>query len=660
MNMFGTGNREEDELLRLLRQGLITPEQLQDMSAGQQAARELRGSASDTLTPMGSRRDGAVRAAASLQPETTAMAQAPAQRASTPMESRSEGIKERGLEDLLKDRASTVAPMLDQRSGGMKERGLEDLLKGRASTATPMLDERRETTLKAPGLQPETTATAKATVQPDLQPMASRSEDMEEPSLTGAVERGLLPGEEGYVEPIRPPSRMSQVADYLKENPDVAAAGLQSIGSLIANIGMARGQKKADEKTQERTARANLIGAITSGRARPQVQAETPDAGFLGQLGSGLATAGKLGSDLIKQRNVMDLKEGELQRKVAADAVRAARVAAQNKMTDAQIEDLIARQTLAMTAEERKRFEAEFRKQYGIDSLELKREEQDRRFNLDVQKFENKVLGDEFLRNLQREGQDIEERNMALKEAYFGLDEADKKQAWDLAIKRSNLDEKKFVLDKELYEFKKEEAKFKRDEAMSEASSKARAELRGIINKDLNGDILKRYVDSQNGLFPTYDGLNAAYSNFVDDSNAANMNAVFQMYQRLFDPATVREGDLELQKRGQGMVLDIIASAERLDGGGFVLAKEQIENMKDVSDQYIASAREKANERLGNYIDNVILGEGATATQLRQADALRAYYAPIFGDPMTQGGGTGGGRTGTAGADFVGENYSDE
>ena len=181
MNMFGTGNPEEDELLRLLRQGLITPEQLKDMSAGQQAAQELRGGVSDTLIPMGSRRDTTVRAAASLQPETTAMAQAPAQRASTPMGSRSEGMKERSLTDMLKDRASTAAPMLD---------------------------ERRETTLRRPSLQPETTATAKASVQPDLQPMASRSEDMEEPSLTGAVERGLLPGEKGYVEPIRPPSRM--------------------------------------------------------------------------------------------------------------------------------------------------------------------------------------------------------------------------------------------------------------------------------------------------------------------------------------------------------------------------------------------------------------------------------------------------------------------
>ena len=53
--MFGTGNREEDELLKLLRQGLITPEQLEDMSAGQQAAQNIRSfttlPASETYTP---------------------------------------------------------------------------------------------------------------------------------------------------------------------------------------------------------------------------------------------------------------------------------------------------------------------------------------------------------------------------------------------------------------------------------------------------------------------------------------------------------------------------------------------------------------------------------------------------------------------------------
>ena len=655
MNMFSTGNREEDELLRLLRQGLITPEQLEDMSAGQQAARELRSGASDSLSPMGSRRDDAVRAAAGLQPETTAMAQAPAQRASTPMASRSEGMMERGLEDLLKGRASTAAPMLDQRREGMEERGLEDLLKGRASTATPMLDERRETMLRRPSLQPETTATAKASVQPDLKPMSSRSEDMEEPSLTGAVERGLLPGEEGYVEPIRPPSRMSQVADYLKENPDVAAAGLQSIGSLIANIGMARGQKKADEKTQQRTARANLIGAITSGRARPQVQAETPSAGFLGQLGSGLATAGKLGSDLIKQRNVMDLKEGELQRKVAADAVRAARVAAQNKMTDAQIEDLIARQTLAMTAEERKQFEAEFRRKLDLQKMELEQQ----KFEESIKQWDDKNKARAF-------DQALKTRAADLAESYFDLSKEDKARAWKMQADKLDIQLEELGLKKDYYglaeeelEFKKEEAQRKIDQQIKEMRAAQRRRTMELVD-NLDAKQLNRFVDSQNGLFPTYNGLNAAYNDFLDDANSANMVAVFQMYQRLFDPATVREGDLRIQEEGQGLYLRLKSQYERALGSGSVLATDLIDQMKDVADRYIRSAREDANSRLDVYINQFVAGEGATEDELRQADALRAYYGSIFGDPMTQGGGTGGGRTGTAGADFVGENYSDE
>jgi hypothetical protein len=170
MNMFGTGNREEDELLRLLRQGLITPEQLEDMSAGQQAAQELRGGVSDTPTPMGSRRDVTVRAP-NLQPETTAMAQAPAQRASMPMASRSEGIKERGLEDLLKDRASTAAPMLDQRR-------VEDGQPRFVNTFTPR------------GYLPEEKA------ELSIRERARGKQDPKIAALNATpVERGLLPGE---------------------------------------------------------------------------------------------------------------------------------------------------------------------------------------------------------------------------------------------------------------------------------------------------------------------------------------------------------------------------------------------------------------------------------------------------------------------------------
>ena len=169
MNMFGTGNREEDELLRLLRQGLITPEQLEDMSAGQQAAQELRGGVSDTLTPMGSRRDPTVRAP-NLQPETTVTAKAPVQRDMQPMASRSEGMKERSLTDMLKDRVSTATPMLDQR---------------REEDPQP----RFVNTFKPRGYLPEELA------ELSIREKARGKQDPKISMDAQPVERGLLPGE---------------------------------------------------------------------------------------------------------------------------------------------------------------------------------------------------------------------------------------------------------------------------------------------------------------------------------------------------------------------------------------------------------------------------------------------------------------------------------
>ena len=153
----------------------------------------------------------------------------------------------------------------------------------------------------------------------------------------------------------------------------------------------------------------------------------------------------------------------------------------------------------------------------------------------------------------------------------------------------------------------------------------------------MTGKQLNRFVDSQNGLFPTYNGLNAAYNDFLDEANSANMVAVFQMYQRLFDPATVREGDLRIQEEGQGLYLRYKSQYERALGEGSVLATDIIHQMKDVADRYIRSAREDANGRLDVYINQFVAGEGATEDELRQADALRAYYGSIFGDPMTRG-----------------------
>ena len=316
--MFSTGNREEDELLRLLRQGLITPEQLQDMSAGQQAARELRGSASDSLSPMGSRRDAAVRAAASLQPETTAMAQAPAQRASMPMASRSEGIKERGLEDLLKDRASTAAPMLDQRRE-------EDGQPRFVNTFTPrgyLPEEKAELSIRerARGKQDPKIAALNATpVERGLLPGERAEEETPDdesfdPSL-GRYEEMPIVMEETIVTPNDgdaeedQQSFLSRIGSLIANNPELAASGAQLLGGLLSNAAQNRAQRRADRTTDQRVARANLISAITGGRARPTVErAQADTGGFMSLDTLGKALQG--GGAAVK---------GELARQVAED-----------------------------------------------------------------------------------------------------------------------------------------------------------------------------------------------------------------------------------------------------------------------------------------------------------------------------------------------------
>ncbi len=529
MNMFSTGNPEEDELLRLLRAGQVTPELLRQMQAERQATQELQGMTGDPLVR---------RAMPSMEETVVSASRTPSQRNITGF-------------DL-------------QRSS-------------------------------------------------DPQIKLNDSPQAQRPLPAG-----------------QPKSILSRLGDYVKENPDVAMAGLQSVGSLLSGVGAARGQKEADRATQERVARSNLIGALTGGKSRPQVAQDAPDAGFLGQLGGALQGAGQLGGELLKQRSVMNLKESELQRKIQRDATYAARVASQNDLTDAQIQNMIDRYTLAMSAEERMRFVAEFQKELGLGRLELSKE----RLALEVEKFGDQKAGRLFVEELQNRKQD-------LAEAYFSLSEADKLQAWDMAMKQFGLQEKKFELSTKEYDLDVKKAEAAEKEALATAAAETKREARKIVRQDLNNDILKRYVDSQNGLFPTYSGLNAAYANFVQDANTANMNAVFQMYQRLFDPATVREGDLEIQRIGQGLLLQAQAAVEKAGGGGFVLAKKQIDNMKAVADQYIESVRTEAGGKLDRYIDNFVLGASPSASDTQLANALRAYYGPIFGE-VSQLGAVGG------------------
>ena len=157
-----------------------------------------------------------------------------------------------------------------------------------------------------------------------------------------------------------------------------------------------------------------------------------------------------------------------------------------------------------------------------------------------------------------------------------------------------------------------------------------------IVKNNLNGDVLKKFMGSERGAFNTYQGLMAAWSDFESKPTSANMNGVFNMYQQLFDPATVREGDLELQRRGQGAFADAFAAGQRLFGEGFVLEQETIEEMKQVADMYYNDALEKERVKLDSYLEKFVAPEDAAS--------IRAYYNTIWGAPQ----GAAAGGTGTA------------
>ena len=342
MNMFSTGNPEEDELLKLLRQGLITPEQLENMSAGQQAAQELRGGVSDTLTPMGSRRDTTVRAAASLQPETTATAQAPAQRASTPMESRSEGMKERSLTDMLKDRASTAAPMLDQRNkedaqprfvntfvprGYLPEEKADLSIRERARGRQDPKISMNATPVER-GLLPGERAEEEEAPDESFDPSLGRYPEMPFPISETIVDAKRLGAEEDQQ------SLLSRIGSLIANNPEAVASGAQLIGGLVSNAAQNRAQRKADRTTDQRVARANLISAITGGRARPTVErAQADTGGFMSLDTLGKALQG--GGAAVKGELARQVEEAERERKAGLDD-RAASVAEQRAETQEQ------------------------------------------------------------------------------------------------------------------------------------------------------------------------------------------------------------------------------------------------------------------------------------------------------------------------------------
>jgi hypothetical protein len=177
---------------------------------------------------------------------------------------------------------------------------------------------------------------------------------------------------------------------------------------------------------------------------------------------------------------------------------------------------------------------------------------------------------------------------------------------------------------------------------------KAAAALRGLIKSELNGDALKGFMNPERGTFRVYNGLQAAWSNYQKDPTSANMNGIFNMYQQLFDPATVREGDLELQRRGQGVFAEVAATIQRVGGQGFVLSQGTIEDMKSVADEFYAAMLDQEAENLNGYITEFVEPDDGAA--------LRRYYGRLWNTTIGEAT-TGEATTGEAGDSFVEANY---
>jgi hypothetical protein len=424
---------------------------------------------------------------------------------------------------------------------------------------------------------------------------------------------------------------LSRLGNAAKANPDIALAGMEGIGSLLANIGAGRAQKAADQTQRQGMARSNLVSALTGGKVRPGVAEETPQMGLLGRVGQALGTTGKLGREVSEERfergfkeeemgRKYDVKEAELDRKIAADGLKLSELARKEKLDEARIENWIARNTLGMDRNDVNRYRAEIYAKLGEGRLAL-----------DVDKFAQEKIEFKELMGLKGD-------KLALAQKIQSFDEGDINRMYALSLDEFALDERRVdALEAKGLVDKKRAEDYGRSVSIAEhaAGADRRKALQTTI-RNLDKAELAEMMDPKQGALKVVNGLNSAYKDYEADANQANMNAVFQMYQRMFDPATVREGDLSIQREGQGVILNHLATLERTVGGGFVLHSSVIENMENIAQRYRASMQASAENKLDNYLNQIYLGKTPTEQDIAEAEQIRNYYNAVWNFDPTQ------------------------
>jgi hypothetical protein len=130
------------------------------------------------------------------------------------------------------------------------------------------------------------------------------------------------------------------------------------------------------------------------------------------------------------------------------------------------------------------------------------------------------------------------------------------------------------------------------------------------------------YLDPTQGAKNLYGQMRVLWNDYEKDATPANVGAIFQVYQRFFDPATVREGDLKILQEAEGTFRRLQAKAERLVGGGGSLSSDTVEEMKRITDEVHGLQARKAMEDVNAYI--------STALDPRDRQATTEYYDRIF------------------------------
>jgi hypothetical protein len=347
--------------------------------------------------------------------------------------------------------------------------------------------------------------TQRRSIDPRAQLSTERVEKGEISPVSEGVEVGLL----------------SRIGKAITDNPELAASGAQLLGGLISNAAQNRAQRRADRTTNQRVARANLISAITGGRARPTVErAQADTGGFMSLDTLGKAIQG--GGAAYKSELARQVAEDERKRKAGLDK-RAAELA------EAQAESLDA--------------------------------------------YRKGTLG-------QREKE------------FNAQQELLKKQA---------------------------------EQALAEQGEVNLTQLRANVKDVDDGLGLRKtggYLDSSQGPKKLYNDMRVLFRQFEEDPNSANIMGIIQVYQRLFDPATVREGDVALMREAEGRIKQAVALAERVIGDGGVVSSYTIEDMKKAADDVHAMQLAKAKADVRAYTSRLF--------SANERKVLDEYYDDIL------------------------------